>query len=273
MVGYDKIPAREEIAIRVKPPEPERQTVGLVQSTLVASGYFESVTFTFVSDLLAKDFIPVEAVAKSQPLPKADIHVRDANARLRPSLVPGLLESVARNQNAGTQNAKQFEIGATFWNDAQRQVQERQRLALVGSGDLREVRGTVEALLARLDPNREMRVTPDNRPGFAAGAFGRIRWGDQEIGTIGKISRAVADKLSSREIPAAAELEMCELLRGAQRVRRLQPLPKYPAARRDLSLVLAESTRYEAVESLIRSRRPPVAGGPGVRHHLPRKAA
>ncbi len=256
IVGYDKIPSRDEIAIRVKPPEPALETVNLIRSTLIAAGYYESVTFSFVSDVLAEDFLPAENVSPTSPLPKADVSVRDANARLRPSLLPGLLESVARNQNAGTSDPKLFEIGATFWNAPGGEVQERQSLALVGSSEFREVRGTVEALLNKLDPKRDVQAVPENRSGFARGACGRVEWGVAGIGTIGKISRAVAEKLSLREVPAAAELEMSALLSGAQRVPQLQPLPKYPPVRRDLSLVVSESTRYEALESLIREERP-----------------
>ena len=36
----------------------------------------------------------------------------------------------------------------------------------------------------------------------------------------------------------------------------LKPLPRFPAIRRDLSLILGEATRYEQVESLIRKVSP-----------------
>ena len=44
---------RQEIAIRVTPPEPAARAMETIRSTLVASGFFEAVTFTFVSDALA----------------------------------------------------------------------------------------------------------------------------------------------------------------------------------------------------------------------------
>ena len=49
---------------------------------------------------------------------------------------------------------------------------------------------------------------------------------------------------------------MAALLAGAQLVPQLRPLPAFPAAPRDLSLVVPESTRYEQIESLIHSVRP-----------------
>jgi phenylalanyl-tRNA synthetase beta chain len=99
-------------------------------------------------------------------------------------------------------------------------------------------------------------VIPDAHPGFARGACGRIEWAGQPIGWLGKIDRAVAEKLSLREIPSAAEIELEKLLVGMQHVPQLKPLPKFPTVRRDLSLVVPEATRYEKIESLIREQKP-----------------
>ena len=256
VLGYDRVPVREEIAIRLTPPEPAARAADVVRSTLVAGGYFEAVTFGFVSDVLAGDFVPPDADPES-PLPRADAAVRKADAALRPSILPGLLEAVRRNDAAGTREARLYEIGATFVNlRVTKALDERQRLGLVGSGDVREVRGVVEKILSRLDPRRSVRVLPDDRPGFARGACGRIEWGGQPLGHLGLISGPVRDKLSLRHAPAAAELEMAPLLAGAQLVPQLRPLPDFPAAPRDLSLVVPDSVRYEQVESLIRSVRP-----------------
>jgi phenylalanyl-tRNA synthetase beta chain len=258
VIGYDRVPVRDEISIRVTPPEPKQRALETLRATMVAGGYFEAVTFGFVSDLLATDFVPPDA-APGSPLARADAAVRKADASLRPSILPGLLEAVRRNENAGTAGAKLFEIGSTFWNKsapAGGGVEERQRLGVVGSGDVREVRGVVERLLGRLDANRPVRVVPDTRPGFARGSAGRIEWGGESVGFLGKVERSVAEKLSLRELPAAAELDVAPLVRGAQLVPQLKPLPTFPAAPRDLSLDVAESVRYEQIESLVREVGP-----------------
>jgi len=258
VIGYDRVPVRDEIAIRVTPPEPRRRALDMVRSTLVAGGYFEAVTFGFVGDLLASNFVPPEASPEA-PLSRADAAVRKADAALRPSILPGLLEAVRRNETAGTAGAKLFEIGSTFWNKpatAGGGVEERQRLGLVGAGDVREVRGVVERVLGRLDATRPVSVIPEDRPGFARGAAGRIEWGGAVVGHLGKIDRRVADKLSLRDVPAAAELDIEPLLQGAKLVPQLQPLPTFPAAPRDLSLDVAEAVRYEQIEALVREVAP-----------------
>jgi phenylalanyl-tRNA synthetase beta chain len=250
VVGYEQIPVREEISIRLSPLAPQTKVVDGLRSALVASGYFESINFGWVSDVLAGDFVGPEADPK-RPLPRVDASVRRDNAHLRPSLLPGLLEAVRRNENAGTHEPRLFEMGSVFWNDPASRVIEQRRLALVGTLDVREVRGTVETVLHRLAANRPVRVVPDGRPGFARGACGWIEWGGQPVGWLGRIDRAVAEKLSLRDQPSAAELDLTALLAGARLVPQLQTLPRFPAVERDLSLVLNESVRYEAVEALV----------------------
>jgi phenylalanyl-tRNA synthetase beta chain len=252
LIGYDKIPVRDEIPIRLTPPEPEAAVMETIRSVLVSGGYFESITFGWVSDLLAADFTPPEAIALS----RAQAAVRKADASLRPSTLPGLLESLVRNENAGTVGAMLFEIGSTFIIAQGGNVDERRRVGLVGGADLSEVRGVVELLLNRLDPNREIRVIPQPRPGFGRAASGRIEWGGQVVGYLGKIDRSVAEKLGLRELPAAAECELLPLVEGAQRIPQQKMLPTFPAVRRDLSLVVPESMRYERVESVIRNLKP-----------------
>ena len=249
VMGYDKIPVRDEIAIRLTPPETALVTVGEVRHTLAAAGYFEAVTVSFVTDALAGDFKPPEAVS----LPRADPVTRRADAHLRPSMLPGLLEAVRRNETAGSLGVRLFEIGSTFWLDAAGKLVERRRLGLVGSQDVHDTRGAIELLLERLDATRRVEVVPEDRPGLAPGAAGRIEWGGRAIGYIGRVEPGVCARIDLREVPSAAELEMNALVELAQHVPQLAPLPKFPAVRRDVSLIVAESVKFAQLERLVRS--------------------
>src|SRR5439155_23077578 len=95
-----------------------------------------------------------------------------------------------------------------------------------------------------------------DHPGFARGAAGWVQWGGKTVGQLGKIDRAVAEKLSLRDVPAAAELDLTPLLEGAELVPQLRPFPTFPAAPRDLSLDVPESVRYEQIESVVRGASP-----------------
>jgi phenylalanyl-tRNA synthetase beta chain len=248
VVGYDRIPVRDTISIIVAPPSPEARAMEKIRESLVAAGFFEAVTFTFVSDLLAGDFLSKDFAG----LPRADAAVRKADARLRPSLLPGLLEAVRRNESNGVAGAKLFETGPAFGVDAAGTIHESRKLALAGDDDLRATRGAVEALLERLDSARAVAVIPDTRAGFAADACGRVEWGGQTIGYLGRIDAKVAEKLSLRAMPTAAELDLPLLVANTQHVRQLRPLPRFPAVTRDLSFVVGDATRYDALDDLVR---------------------
>jgi phenylalanyl-tRNA synthetase beta chain len=250
LLGYGRIPTREEISIRLTPPDGDATTQETICQTLVGGGYFEAITFSFVSDALRNDFGP-------SPF-RADSVVRKADAALRPSLLPGLLQAVRFNESNGNAAARLFEIGSVFAPGAEgeasatdRPMNEHRTVAWVG-GDLPQVRGMAETLLQRLDSQRELKVVPDSRPGFAPGAAGRVVWGGQTIGFLGQIDKRVADKLSLRDVPAAAELELSPLLAGSRHVPQLRPLARFPAVRRDVSLIVPEALRFEKIESLIR---------------------
>ena len=126
-------------------------------------------------------------------------------------------------------------------------------IGLVGSTDLREVRGLVEAILRKLDSQRPITVKPVRLIGFDRGAAGKIEWAGEPIGYLGRIDKSVLGKLSLKQSPVAAELLLEPLLKHAVHVPQLRPLPKFPAVRRDLSLIVPNETRYQALGELIDS--------------------
>lgn len=250
IVGYEKIPQREDVSIRLKAPARATRAVQLIRTVLTGSGLYEGVTFSFVTDAIATDFQP-SAAAK---LLTADPAVRKADARLRPSLVPGLLESLQRNHAVGNASADGgggvglFEVGSRFWADAVGKPVEKQAVTLAVP-TLAEARGTVEQLLAQLDSTRVVSVKPAAVPGYSEA--GEVFWGTESVGTVGLVAPAVLGKIGMKQSAAAAELDLPLLIAGTKLVPTLKPLPKYPATERDLSLVVAESLRYEAIEGLI----------------------
>src|SRR5882762_8560115 len=63
VIGYDKIPLRDEISIRLAPKAPDESTIEIIRDSLISAGYFESLTFSFVADQLAEDFRPPQAAS------------------------------------------------------------------------------------------------------------------------------------------------------------------------------------------------------------------
>jgi phenylalanyl-tRNA synthetase beta chain len=134
---------------------------------------------------------------------------------------------------------------------------EKRKLALVGGADWREMRGVIEILLTRLDADKPVRFVPGQEIGFSSGACAAVEWNGKRIGFAGKIDRTIAEKLSLRHTPFACQLDMAELIAGTIAVKRLRPLPQFPAARRDLSLIVDDALAYETIEQTLRKSSPP----------------
>lgn len=257
-IGYDRIPVRQAIEIHLTSPQPDLRAIEKIRTCMVAGGYYEALTFSWVTDALKDDFKPENATG----LLRADDAVRKDNAHLRPSMLPGLLEALRRNETVGNAGAKLFEIGSVFWIrepglGEDPAVYETRHVGIVGSGDYREVRGAVEAMLGALDAARVVRITADGEPGFAKGACGLIQWGQWPVGHIGRVDRRIADKLGLREAPVVAELYLQPLINGAQWLPQVKELAKYPPVKRDLSLVVAEKVRYAQIQSLVQELKLP----------------
>ena len=95
-----------------------------------------------------------------------------------------------------------------------------------------------------------MRVEPADVPGYGVGAAGRVVWGDADVGAIGRVARATADRLDLRHLPFAAELDADALVAGHRPTPENRPLPRFPAATRDVSFVVAEDVPYAALADL-----------------------
>lgn len=247
--GYGKIPEKQAIEIRLTPPDLVARSMGIVNEVAVGSGYFEAITFSFVTDSLAMDFLPTGATG----LPKADHGTRKADANLRPSLVPGLLEALRRNESGGNGAVRLYETGSTFFVDGAGKLVEQRKIALVGGSDVKQMRGVVEALLGRLEARRAVRVEPAKVAGYDTA--GVVIWGGTRVGVVGVVAKDVAAKADLRHVPVAAEIELAPLVDHTRHVPQLIPLPKYPAVERDVSLVVAEAVAYEKLDGLLAGLR------------------
>ena len=62
LIGYGRIPTKQTIEVTVTPPQEDLRAVEQVRASLVAAGYFEALTFSWVSDALRDDGFDVSVV-------------------------------------------------------------------------------------------------------------------------------------------------------------------------------------------------------------------
>ncbi len=253
--GYENVPVHNQVAHMMAPPDPALEARRLMRRSLSGAGWFEAVTYTFVDPAEAQWFLPPHAKVL-----KVHAAARKANNVLRPSLLPGLLATVRHNQNMGDAHPRVFEVAAAFSQpDGSSHPVETQRLAIAGA-NVSEVMGGIELIIASIGNGCRVEVVPTALPGFAPGASGHVMvhrrpTGDAapiEIGRVGQLESQVIRHYDLRGTLAAAELDLHALAAQFVPVKRAGVLPRFPAVRRNLSVIVVETVKWSDIDRLIR---------------------
>jgi phenylalanyl-tRNA synthetase beta chain len=241
-------------------PDPRIPRDQTVRRALTAAGLSEAVTFGIVEARAARAFVDGEGaslVSVANPLSaKFDT--------LRPSLLPGLVDSVAHNRRHGRRDVGLFEIGARFTASGGETV----GVAFAWTGGARpehwgrpvrevdffDLKGVVEQLCAALDVMP--RFEPLVRPYLVEGQSASLVVDRIAVGELGLLVPAVAE---SRGVPKAdrvfvAEVNLDQLTAlRPPRDERVLPLPRYPFVVRDLSIVVSDALPAEIIRGTIQA--------------------
>ena len=240
VAGIERVPSRlRGFPAAASAADLRHDNAEKLRERLRAQGFSEARTSHFISpEALQRAGVEAgQAVAILNPL-GAD------QALLRPVLVSGLLEALARNLRHGADSVSLFEFGPVFRNDG---VEERTALALIATGadsDLYEMKGVLRAALGPVS------FTPD------AGLNLKIS-GTGLDGAVRRLPRTLAGEHEAKDAVYFAEVVVDGWLGASPAEIRVQPLPKFPAVERDLSLVVPREVTYAAIENALRGTKAP----------------
>ncbi len=243
-----------------------------------ANGYNEMVTSTFMAEKDHDHLGMPEDDPRRETIAVINPH-HGGDTRLRTVMLPSLLEVARRNLNAGAViPARLFQINRTFLSAGVKPSEVRHederllpeellflQFAVAGSSelgmggvpaDLLEVKGTVEALAQFLRLPLSLEVA-DVEPWLQSGAQWKILDGEgQSVGTAGRVDPAVAEAFEV-ELPVAV-VEIClSRLSLVPQPMKYEAFARFPAAKRDLSLLVPEAVAYGSIKELAGT-----AGGP-----------
>jgi phenylalanyl-tRNA synthetase beta chain len=266
LYGVDRIPGTPPRgAIGAHPFDGVYDQLAELRRLLSGLGLNEAQGQTLVAEAAARLATSAERVLLLEnPLSS------DMNA-LWPSLLPGLLDSLRHNLTHRNNDAALFEIGRVFVR-AGEQVKEERRLAIALTGqrapgfwagtdrdarfDLYDLKGILEEFLDQFGLRG---VTFATRTGgsplfleSAAIALG----GKLPLGELGQLLPTLAKRYDLRDAVLLAELNLDQLLARRNATKAFKPLPQFPSVRRDLALVLPETTTHDAVLEVVRRAKP-----------------
>ena len=184
---------------------------------------------------------------------------------MRPSLLGGLAAAVRKNIYAGRNSIWVFEIGNRYLSRPKQELPTEERmLAVAVSGFAREnwleqprqanfydLKGIVETFLLRAGVT-EIRTEEAKDTFFCKGKGLSASSGSTLIGSYGELSEQARNCFDLERPVFFAELSLTKLLACLARSPKVvQDLPKFPPSPRDLTLILPEEIRSEAIVSRI----------------------
>ncbi|TFG50595.1 MAG: phenylalanine--tRNA ligase subunit beta [Candidatus Brocadiia bacterium] len=250
--GYDKVPVGHKIEIEVVPADKRQKLLGQAGGYLNACGFYETVNITFVDDSTAEFF----AQDSSRGLAVKDVSRKSTNL-LRQSLIGSLLGVLKTNLYAKNTPCRIFETAATFVPTAKAGdlPYERIKLGLVSDGDMQDIRGVVEYVIRNTARNSEVTFVPAALKWAEVGA--EIFVNGRKTGVAGVVSKDVRDKFDFKEVsPVAAEIDFELLLSLSGGDIKIKPIPKFPAIKRDLSILVDEAVTWDEIARAVNEKSP-----------------
>jgi phenylalanyl-tRNA synthetase beta chain len=281
--GVDKIPATPPRgAIGANAFDSVHDQIAEARRILSGLGLNEAQGQTLVSRDECRGS-SAELVSLANPL-SSDMDV------LRPSLLPGLIHSLRHNVSRKNYNVALFEIGRAF-GSADGHVREGKRaseqadkavrspieerhvaIALTGqrapnfwSGvereakfDTYDLKGIVEEFLEHFGVRGVTFNPPKTNDGktlFLESAAIQLG-GKLPLGQMGQLSPVLAKKYDLRDAVVLAELNLDQLLARRNPTKSFKPLPQFPAIRRDVAMLVPETTTHDAVLQVVRQAKP-----------------
>ena len=281
--GYNNIPSTDFRGVAKAEFTEEQKFTRALRNAAVALGGYEIATYSFVSP---KYFDKIK-LPENSPLRKV---VRIVNplgedtSVMRTSTLPSMLDVLSFNYNNRNESACLFEIAKEYLPvEEKRSYQgdeaflasngqprheyeyqlpdEPQRLTIGmygGNADFYVLKGMVEQLLAELHISGYEYIRAmdsdvfDEKYALHPGRSAVIMRDGAALGFLGEIHPEVQETYEIGVKTYAAKLNIPELMAAADAEITYQPLPKFPATTRDLSIIVDDEVPVAELEKAIR---------------------
>lgn len=262
-MGYDSIPDTAGPAhLPVPQPDPIRDSVSILRSSLCGLGFNEAYHRDMVSETDLARLLGTTPSAKTHP--KLLNPLSEEWSFLRPSLLIGLMNSAAANFNHGAAGVRLFEIAKVYSKNAGG-ITERLTISGILSGptpvkthwsgagndpDFFTVKGIVEGMLR--DYRSSWKTPSQTSALFHPKACLELNIGNKTRGLAGLLHPAVTKAwgLGTRAT-AVFEIEIEELPQWKARRSQFSGFSQFPSSTRDLSLLVTTETSYETLTCAI----------------------
>lgn len=280
--GYNNIPSTDFRGVARAEFTEEQKFARTLRNAAVSLGGYEIATYSFVSPKYF-DKIKLPADSKLRKVVRIVNPLGEDTSVMRTSTIPSMLDVLSFNYNNRNDKACLFEIakeylpaseekpfinGDTLANNGKQKHKynyslpdEPQRLTIGmygGDADFYTLKGMVEQILGELkiDDVEYVRANDcdefDEKYALHPGRSAVIIKDGAYLGIMGEVHPDVQEKYEIGVKTYVAKLNIPELMAAAADKITYQPLPKFPASTRDLSLLVDEDMPVAELEKAIK---------------------
>ena len=253
--GYNKIPCTLMRGETTRGGFSEQQRFDrAIGGAVRALGYDEIITYSFISPTyydkirMPKDSSLRNSLKILNPL-------GEDTSIMRTTILPSMLEIIARNHSYRNKSARLYELGKIYLPREDGLADEPKYLSLGAYGDgvdFFSFKGGIETLLHELRITDVKYVACTDNDSYHPGRCAKVYAGETYLGVFGQIHPLVAANYGMDTEVYTAELSFDAMYEKRGDIPVYQPLPKFPAVTRDIAVVCDEAVTVGALEESIR---------------------
>ncbi len=259
--GYNRFPNTLPAFAGAVVETPDAPKDAALRSALLALGYNQAVSLSFISAAEAQQFSTATPVALENP-------ISEEAAVMRTSLVPSMVSMLAYNLNRGVNDAHLFEAGNVY-ELAGTKTEERKQIAIGATGQtiasdvhqpgraysFFDLKGDVETLLAKFQ-HSSLYFDANNAPAYYhPHRYARAVLDGGMVARLGQLHPEVAAARKLRQDVYLAEIYLDRLYRQGLRPARYQAISRYPAVDRDFSFLFENAITFERIRAAVDALR------------------
>ena len=267
--GYENIADELPPAYGAGEYQPYEMRKAHLRQSLTDLGFDEAISYSFIDRSFDGTFELVPGIVDDGSVEKfvtLQDSVIEGAVRMRPTLMPGLLDAVRTNFNHQRRDVSLFEIGKVFGarGGEDHLPYERELFGLVVTGgEMLEDRATPTRPLDFYDAKGSLETALDaagiSGIEFAADAVRHLRNGQtaavllngKKVGYLGRLGDELSAHYKFRQPVFVAEIDLQTLLSANTMPIVYRPLPKYPSIVRDVSLLAKRSVSFSEINDAI----------------------
>lgn len=263
--GYDKIPTTMPASRMLAQQGGSQQYVARLRNLMVASGFAEIINYSFISPTaynrigLAENDPRHTSVAIVNPL-------TEEQSVMRTTLVPSLLDTLARNLSYRSRDLALFELRPVFLPKAGQELPEESlRITAVLCGrrapegwnqgaelvDFFDIKGVAQTLCQNFHLGDLSWDNSASELFLHPGKSCTLSSGKQILGTLGEIHPQVLEKYDIDLPVYLLDLSVPQLISGGALHGGFKPLSRFPDVYRDSAFLLDDAVTAQAVLDLV----------------------